>query len=29
LISYGDNDSIVKIMETTVEKMLALTVDVY
>jgi predicted GH43/DUF377 family glycosyl hydrolase len=29
LISYGDNDSVVKIMETTVSKMLNLMLDVY
>ncbi|RDJ35493.1 MAG: hypothetical protein DWQ19_11800 [Crenarchaeota archaeon] len=29
LISYGDNDSAVKILTTTVEEMLNLTVDVY
>jgi len=28
-ISYGDNDSVVKIMETTVDTMLKLTVEVY
>lgn len=29
LISYGDNDSVVKIMETTVEDMLGLMLEVY
>lgn len=29
LISYGDNDSIVKIMETTVQDMMNLMLDVY
>jgi predicted GH43/DUF377 family glycosyl hydrolase len=29
LISYGDNDSCVKIMETTVEDMISLMLDVY
>jgi predicted GH43/DUF377 family glycosyl hydrolase len=29
LISYGDNDSVTKIMETTTEDMLALTLPVY
>jgi len=29
LISYGDNDSVTKIMETTVEKMIDLTLPVY
>lgn len=28
-ISYGDNDSIIKIMKTTVDKMLSLTLDIY
>ena len=29
LISYGDNDSSVKILKTTVEDMLKTTIDVY
>lgn len=29
LIAYGDNDSVVKIMKTTVDDMLKLTLDVY
>lgn len=28
-ISYGDNDSVVKIMETSVDEMLSLTLDIY